>query len=127
MAFHNASLVLALAVVGQHGDSVVATVAPDSGPVVCIGTKAIRDTVGIVTDRKTGAREQSLVEARLAVVSQGVVVGTMYVDDQGMRYIEVKRGATIPGLASMDKSGMVHPLGVQQSLGGETRLRACRP
>jgi hypothetical protein len=116
------SLLVALAVIGQ----IIATAAPDSGSVVCIGTKAIQDTVGIVVDRKTGAREQSLVEARLAIVSRGNVIGTMYVDDEGVRYIELKRGATIPGLADARGDGAVHPLGMQQIFDGEVRLRACR-
>jgi hypothetical protein len=126
MAFHNVSLVVVLAVLGQQVGSTIASAAPDSGPVVCIGTKAISDTVGIVIDRKTGAREQSLVEARLAIVSHGNVIGTMYVDDEGLRYIELKRGATIPGLAGARGDGAVHPLGMRESFDGEVRLRACR-
>jgi len=125
MAFHNMSLAAVLAIVAQQGDPTIATAVPDSGPVPCIGTKSILDTIGIVTDRKTGAREQSLVEARLAIVSHGMVVGTMYIDDQGMRYIEIKRGVTVPG-ADMRGDGAVHPLGAQRTLSGEARLRPCQ-
>ncbi len=127
MAFHSPLLVIALAVAGQHGSHPIATPSSDSGAVICSGTKAIRDTVGIVVDRKTGAREQSLVEARLAIVSHGNVVGTMYIDDQGMRYIEVKRGLTVPELTKIPGDGTVHPLATQQVLGGAARLRACQP
>ncbi len=127
MVFHNVSLVVALLAVGQQGAPTSPTAIHVSGAVVCTGTKAILDTVGIALDPKTGAREQTLVQARLAIVSRGNVIGTMYVDDQGMRYIEVKRGATIPGLTDAHEDGVLHPLGMQETFGGEARLHACRP
>ena len=127
MAFHNLLLLVALAVAGQPGGPIISPAASDSEQVVCVGKKAIGDTVGIVTDRKTGFREQSLVEARLAIVLRGNVIGTVYVDDEGMRYIEIKRGAIVTGLAETHGDGAVHPLGMQQIFDGEARLRACRP
>jgi hypothetical protein len=105
------SLVVTLALLAQQGPALAAQ--SDSGLVQCIGTKRVGDTVGIVQDRKTGVKEQSLVQARLGLVSKGRVVGTVYVDDEGQRYIELK-----------PKS--VRPLPPQQSFGGEARLHACR-
>ncbi len=127
MAFHNLLLLVALAVAGQPGGLLISTAAPDFEQVACMGTKAIGDTVGIVRDRKTGLREQSLVEARLAIVLRGNVIGTVYVDDEGMRYIELKRGTIVPGITGMRGDGAVQPLGVQQIFGGKARLRACKP
>jgi hypothetical protein len=126
MAYHRAILLSACIATLQQSDVTSASASPESEQVPCIGSKVIGDTVGIATDRKTGAREQTLVEARLAVVAHGTVIGTVYIDDQGMRYLEIKRGTVIPGVTNRKQDGSVQPLPVQQVFGGEARLRACR-
>jgi hypothetical protein len=104
------SVFLALAFLAQQVPALATQ--SDAGPIRCIGTKKIGDTVGITTDRKTGAREQSLVQARLAFVSKERVVGTVYVDDQGMRYVQLR-------------GGPVMPLPPKNMFDGKARLSAC--
>jgi hypothetical protein len=123
MAYLKFALLAAMAVVGEGSLGVVNA---NADAVPCVGAKAVGDTIAIVTDRKTGAREQSLVEARLGVVARGKVVGLLYVDDEGQRYVERRAGATIAGLEYVRSDGKVYAVPMQQIFGGEARLRACR-
>ncbi|MBV8578700.1 MAG: hypothetical protein JOZ58_27160 [Acetobacteraceae bacterium] len=97
------------------------------GAVPCSGTKQVGDTVGIVLDRANGSREQSLVEGRLGIVAGGKVVGTVYIDDQGERYIEAKPGISIPGVHLPARDGKTYSLPLTTIFGGSARLRACQP
>lgn len=125
MAYHKLAPLSVLALVALGTASFAQASGADT--VHCAATRQIGDTVGIVADRKTGVTEQSLVEARLAVIDRERVLGTVYVDDQGLRYVELKRGAVVPGLNGVRGDGKVHPLPIAQIFGGEARLRACRP
>lgn len=118
-------LALGLALTVQHSAAASAGQS-DSGPVSCASTKQIGDTVGIVTDRKTGAKEQSLVEGRLAIVYREHVVGTLYIDDEGLRYIEIAPHAVVSGSDSIGQRGTVRPIPPGRVFDGDTRLRACR-
>jgi hypothetical protein len=105
-----------------------APLASASTPVapVCTGSKSIGDTVGILLDPHTGAREQTLVEARLALLDGTRPIGTVYVDSFGMRYLEKSENDAIPGLSPAAGDQRIRPLPADFTFTGGLRLRACR-
>jgi len=125
MAYHKIAFATGILLVAHASAAYGAITA--AGAVPCLGTKQIGDTVGIVLDRTKGSREQSLVEARLGIVAGGKVIGTLYIDDQGERYIEAKPGISVPGIRLPAKDGKTYPLPLATIFGGTARLRACQP
>lgn len=93
--------------------------------IVCSGSRMLQHTVGIAIDRQTGKREQTLVEGRLAIVRLDEVIGTLYVDDQGMRYVELRPNVMIDGIDPGANSA-VQPLEPNFMFDADVRLRACR-
>jgi len=59
------------------------------------------------------------IQARLAIVDRGDVVGTFYVDELGQRYIEALPGRTMRGFPHLRSDGKVHPLPFDRLFGGE--------
>ena len=102
---------------------VVSASTPDT--VVCNGSRKISDAIGIVAYPHTGVREQTLVEARLALLDGSRPIGTMYVDDLGMRYLQTSQHVTIPGIPAPNVQG-IRPIPLAFTFGGRLHLRACR-
>ncbi len=83
----------------------------------CGGALGLGTTIGIVTNLRSGAREQSLVEARMAIVKNGSTIGFLYVDDEGQRYKQPR----------FNPNEMVRPRPIpgDKLFGGDERLEAC--
>jgi hypothetical protein len=99
--------------------------------VPCPGSRQILDTVGIAVDSRTGHREQTLIEAKMAVVDVMTArqVGVVYVDDEGMRYLQVRGGVAIAGLPLPPRQAArgqkIEPLPLEFTFDAPLHLRAC--